>query len=383
SFLNFALFLKGGIARPKQQQPVTHTISEIIQFDRWLKRRLHCASADGEWVHQRYTENGRANFLRCSRLDWWSRWDSNPRPPRCHRGALPTAPQPHRGGYEFYHTPRVRGSIVNSPPCEPDISSSSISVRGGVVQSLAVHRTGIGEESRDHRPDRDALEAEAQVAARRIHGDDGSADGGGEFLGRMRIDHVVLRRNEDEHPGVHLLCGQRQSYAEFGGNVQIDDGLPLANAIGRRAAVFLRVLAHFGQKNVKFARLRMRDLIVGRRTVHFFDQVSENETRVERAGWSAVMPRRVKFNRADGAGPEQLVLERGLRRAYDGDGQIHKIRVPHGPLKCLHSAHGNAHHRVQVRDPQNFCGKAVFGLHHVADGNSREFQERLGFAVRG
>src|SRR5260370_37471526 len=27
---------------------------------------------------------------------WWSRWDSNPRPPRCHRGALPTAPRPHR-----------------------------------------------------------------------------------------------------------------------------------------------------------------------------------------------------------------------------------------------------------------------------------------------
>ena len=28
-------------------------------------------------------------------LQWWSRWDSNPRPPRCHRGALPTAPRPH------------------------------------------------------------------------------------------------------------------------------------------------------------------------------------------------------------------------------------------------------------------------------------------------
>src|SRR5712691_2197488 len=26
----------------------------------------------------------------------WSRWDSNPRPPRCHRGAFLTAPRPHR-----------------------------------------------------------------------------------------------------------------------------------------------------------------------------------------------------------------------------------------------------------------------------------------------
>src|SRR5438132_4800026 len=40
----------------------------------------------------------RLNSLREERTRqfWWSRWDSNPRPPRCHRGALPTAPRPHR-----------------------------------------------------------------------------------------------------------------------------------------------------------------------------------------------------------------------------------------------------------------------------------------------
>src|SRR5208283_6209139 len=43
---------------------------------------------------------------------WWSRWDSNPRPPRCHRGALPTAPRPHRSTL-FYHTPAYR-----RPPSE-------------------------------------------------------------------------------------------------------------------------------------------------------------------------------------------------------------------------------------------------------------------------
>src|SRR5271169_4473392 len=36
---------------------------------------------------------------------WWSRWDSNPRPPRCHRGALPTAPRPHRGILQKFITP--------------------------------------------------------------------------------------------------------------------------------------------------------------------------------------------------------------------------------------------------------------------------------------
>ena len=37
-------------------------------------------------------------------LQWWSRWDSNPRPPRCHRGALPTAPRPHRRNDSVYHS---------------------------------------------------------------------------------------------------------------------------------------------------------------------------------------------------------------------------------------------------------------------------------------
>ena len=36
--------------------------------------------------------------------NWWSRWDSNPRPPRCHRGALPTAPRPHRQGNSQFTT---------------------------------------------------------------------------------------------------------------------------------------------------------------------------------------------------------------------------------------------------------------------------------------
>ena len=35
---------------------------------------------------------------------WWSRWDSNPRPPRCHRGALPTAPRPHSRNFQKFTT---------------------------------------------------------------------------------------------------------------------------------------------------------------------------------------------------------------------------------------------------------------------------------------
>src|SRR5687767_6875401 len=30
-----------------------------------------------------------------SRFYWWSRWGSNPRPPHCERGALPTELLPH------------------------------------------------------------------------------------------------------------------------------------------------------------------------------------------------------------------------------------------------------------------------------------------------
>ena len=44
-------------------------------------------------------------------LQWWSRWDSNPRPPRCHRGALPTAPRPHREENSILAQPLTRTYI--------------------------------------------------------------------------------------------------------------------------------------------------------------------------------------------------------------------------------------------------------------------------------
>src|SRR5712691_9724940 len=48
---------------------------------------------------------------------WWSRWDSNPRPPRCHRGALPTAPRPHRLTATTF--PVAPGRAPNSAPGPP------------------------------------------------------------------------------------------------------------------------------------------------------------------------------------------------------------------------------------------------------------------------
>src|SRR3954463_15287015 len=53
---------------------------------------IHFGGADGIRTHDLPGGYG----TRSLRNIWWSRWDSNPRPPRCHRGALPTAPRPHR-----------------------------------------------------------------------------------------------------------------------------------------------------------------------------------------------------------------------------------------------------------------------------------------------
>ena len=42
----------------------------------------------------------RINYPICNRKDWWSWGGSNPRPPECHSGTLPTELQPHAG--KFY-----------------------------------------------------------------------------------------------------------------------------------------------------------------------------------------------------------------------------------------------------------------------------------------
>jgi hypothetical protein len=58
-------------------------------FLRARSRRASCPGIPGE-------SNGVISAVEKRDESWWSRWDSNPRPPRCHRGALPTAPRPHR-----------------------------------------------------------------------------------------------------------------------------------------------------------------------------------------------------------------------------------------------------------------------------------------------
>ena len=55
-----------------------------VPFHTSVLRRLLPSTGLRPWVFQSF------------RTVWWSRWNSNPRPPRCHRGALPTAPRPHR-----------------------------------------------------------------------------------------------------------------------------------------------------------------------------------------------------------------------------------------------------------------------------------------------
>ena len=63
-------------------------------------------------------------------MEWWSRWDSNPRPPRCHRGALPTAPRPHRKNSACsYSTREQRASTHASGGCAQDQNSFEIAAR--------------------------------------------------------------------------------------------------------------------------------------------------------------------------------------------------------------------------------------------------------------
>ena len=50
-------------------------------------------------------KTGAESVARTRRQSWWRRGESNPRPPRCERGALPTEPRPHK---HKYYTRRSR-----------------------------------------------------------------------------------------------------------------------------------------------------------------------------------------------------------------------------------------------------------------------------------
>ena len=74
---------------------VTQTPQEKAKL---LRMVLSNCAMDAVSVYPTYRKPFDMIFERAKTGEWWSRWDSNPRPPRCHRGALPTAPRPHRRG---------------------------------------------------------------------------------------------------------------------------------------------------------------------------------------------------------------------------------------------------------------------------------------------
>src|SRR6266853_27518 len=64
-----------------------------------------------------------------TKKSWWSRWDSNPRPPRCHRGALPTAPRPHRTSRVYHRTFPSDGIPPPSQAMQPPARFTSLILR--------------------------------------------------------------------------------------------------------------------------------------------------------------------------------------------------------------------------------------------------------------
>src|ERR1700689_2045109 len=58
-------------------------------------------------------------------MEWWSRRGSNPRPPRCHRGAPPTALRPHLTLPGSYNTAKGWGQTLRAIPslkiCETNL----------------------------------------------------------------------------------------------------------------------------------------------------------------------------------------------------------------------------------------------------------------------
>ena len=70
----------------------------------------------------------------CRRLFyWWTRRDSNPRPPRCERGALPTEPRAHFCADLKFRSPiiaRLPGGVKQKPP--PELPRRELFLRGNI-----------------------------------------------------------------------------------------------------------------------------------------------------------------------------------------------------------------------------------------------------------
>ena len=64
---------------------------------------------------------------------WWTRRDSNPRPPRCERGALPTEPRAHLCADLKFRSPiiaRLPGGVKQKPP--PELLRRELFLRGNI-----------------------------------------------------------------------------------------------------------------------------------------------------------------------------------------------------------------------------------------------------------
>src|SRR5438477_3475001 len=85
-------------------------------------------------------------YLRWKKGFWWSRWGSNRRPPRCHRGALPAAPRPHRTGLVYHRTIQQEGPSVVLFYCDATFRPlyKSYSVSPNSIQVSGLYPPAVG-----------------------------------------------------------------------------------------------------------------------------------------------------------------------------------------------------------------------------------------------
>ena len=93
---------------------------------------------------------------------------------------------------------------------------------------------------------------------------------------------------------------------------------------------------------------------------------------------AAILPGGIGFERAFLVVPEQKVVAGKPWGADDGNGYVHEIGIIDHPLEGLHSAHGDAHDGMKMRELQGFNGQAVLGFDHILRGDGRELTPVLG-----
>lgn len=190
---------------------------------------------------------------------------------------------------------------------------------------------------------------------------------------RRGIHHMILRRNHNQHPSLHLTRSRTQSRSMP--HIMRHHRLQLTNPIIR-----LKPRRRLLRITQILRKLRPRSLL--HPILRSSQSKAVNQSRslqCRSLGIIPAIPILVLFNAAQLRIPKQQI-RRSLRRSTnDRHSAIHKIGIRNSPFESLHATHRNTHHSRKVRQLQMLCRQLMLRADHISN---REFRKPLPRLIR-